>query len=63
MATAGKVSLIAGNQYSLANCVHKQDSLEPNLTVIHVKLTDSALKAIEEFHKSKASNQIFVRYW
>ena len=43
--------LVAGCEYGLSS----NESTSANKTVLHVKLTDSALKAFEEYQKIKVS--------
>lgn len=49
-------ALVEGHQYGLSS----HELLTQNKSVVHVKLTDSALKTIEEFVKSKVSKIQFV---
>ena len=49
-------ALVAGGEYGLSS----NDSTSANKTVLHVKLTDSALKAIEEYQKFKVSKNDYL---
>ena len=44
-------ALVEGSEYGLSSL----ESTSANKSVLHVKLTDSALKAFEEFQKIKVS--------
>lgn len=50
-------ALVAGVQYGLTS----QDHFNENKSLIFVKLTDSALRAIEEYLRNKVS-QVFKLY-
>ena len=49
-------ALVEGHQYGLSSL----DSTSAGKSVVHVKLTDSALKAIEEFGKLAVCGMLFL---
>ena len=52
-------ALVAGREYGLSS----NESTSANKTVLHIKLTDSALKAIEEYQKFKVSKNHIIIYF